>query len=46
MIDVHAHLTDPSFTDLPEVLKRARESGVKKIITSTTDPTELESANA
>jgi len=41
LIDVHAHLTDPSFQDLPEVLRRARAAGVKKIIVSITDPAEF-----
>jgi len=41
LIDVHAHLTDPSFQDLPEVLRRARAAGVKKIIMSITDPAEF-----
>jgi len=41
LIDVHAHLTDPSFKDLPEVLRRARAAGVKKIIMSITDPAEF-----
>ena len=41
LIDVHAHLTDPSFQDLPEVLRRAAAAGVKKIIMSITDPAEF-----
>jgi len=41
LIDVHAHLTDHSFRDLPEVLRRARAAGVKKIIISITDPAEF-----
>jgi TatD DNase family protein len=33
MIDTHCHLTDPQFqSDLPQVLERARSSGVTKII--------------
>lgn len=41
MIDVHAHLTHPSFADLPQVLERAWSSGVEKIIISITDPSEI-----
>ncbi|MDH5810963.1 MAG: TatD family hydrolase [Candidatus Verstraetearchaeota archaeon] len=41
MIDVHAHLTDGSYSDLPEVLKRAREAGLEHIIISITDPPEI-----
>lgn len=41
MIDVHAHLTAPSFVDLDGVLKRAKSAGVSAIITSVTDPVEL-----
>jgi TatD DNase family protein len=34
MIDSHAHLTDPRFADdLPDVLARARENGVRAIVT-------------
>ncbi len=45
MIDVHAHLTDASFSgDLPRVLERARAAGVRKIVTSITDPGELAKA--
>jgi TatD DNase family protein len=46
LIDVHTHLTDPSFQDLPEVLRRARAAGVKKIIMSITDPAEVGRARA
>jgi TatD DNase family protein len=41
LIDVHAHLTDPSFQDLSQVLCRARAAGVKTIIMSITDPAEF-----
>jgi TatD DNase family protein len=41
LIDVHAHLTDPAFQDLPEVMRRSRAAGVKKIIMSITDPAEF-----
>ncbi|MCX8181749.1 MAG: TatD family hydrolase [Candidatus Methanomethyliaceae archaeon] len=41
MIDVHAHLTDNSYSDLPEVLKRAKEAGLEHIIISITDPSEI-----
>lgn len=41
MIDVHAHLTDGSYSDLQAVIKRAREAGLKHIIISITDPSEI-----
>lgn len=41
MIDVHAHLTDPSFSDLPEVIRRAKDAGVAAVVTSITDPDDL-----
>jgi TatD DNase family protein len=41
VIDVHAHLTDETYSDLPEVLKRAREAGLEHIIISITDPSEI-----
>lgn len=41
MIDVHSHLTDASFNDLPEVLKRAKDAGLECIIMSITDPSEI-----
>ncbi len=41
VIDVHAHLTDESYSDLPEVLKRARKAGLEHIIISITDPSEI-----
>src|SRR5688572_27315271 len=34
LTDSHAHLDDPAFaTDLPDVLRRAREAGVGRIVT-------------
>jgi TatD DNase family protein len=36
LIDVHAHLTDSSFTDIEQVLNRAKSKGVERIIISTT----------
>jgi TatD DNase family protein len=41
LIDTHAHLDDPRFRDdLPEVLRRAAEAGVSRVITiATTAPT-------
>ncbi len=43
-IDTHAHLNFPEFSqDLPEVVKRAEEAGISKIITIATD---LESARS
>ncbi|MCX5749521.1 MAG: TatD family hydrolase [Candidatus Saganbacteria bacterium] len=36
-IDTHAHLTMDEFTDLPEVLKRAKDNGVTKIINASFD---------
>ncbi|MDI9644829.1 MAG: TatD family hydrolase [Candidatus Verstraetearchaeota archaeon] len=44
MIDVHAHMTDPSFTDLPEVIRKAKDAGVLAIVTSITDPDDLPKA--
>lgn len=41
MIDVHAHLTDSCFHDLPDVLKRAKRVGVRRIVMSITDPSEI-----
>jgi len=37
LADTHAHLTWPSFSDVPEVLLRARASGVTRILTAATD---------
>ena len=37
LADTHAHLTWPSFTDVPEVLLRARAAGVTRILTAATD---------
>lgn len=34
MIDVHAHLTDERFDDIEEVVSRAKEKGVDKIVCS------------
>jgi TatD DNase family protein len=42
LIDVHSHLTDPSFKDIVEVLKRAKAAGVERVITSLMDPAEIE----
>src|SRR5690242_9370402 len=41
LIDTHAHLDDPRFhDDLPDVLRRAAEAGVSRVITiATTAPT-------
>ncbi len=41
LIDTHAHLDDPRFNDdLPDVLRRAAEAGVSRVITiATTAPT-------
>lgn len=44
MIDVHAHLTDPAFSDLAEVIGRAKGAGVLAVVTSITDPADLPSA--
>lgn len=44
MIDVHAHLTDSCFSDLPLVLSRARSAGLEHIIISITDPSEISRA--
>jgi TatD DNase family protein len=41
MIDVHAHLAHPAFSDLPQVLERAWSSGVETIIVSITEPSEI-----
>ncbi len=41
MIDVHAHLTDPAFSDLPEVIARAKAAGVLAVVTSITDPADM-----
>jgi TatD DNase family protein len=35
LIDVHAHLTDSSFTDVDQVLDRAKLQGVERVIIST-----------
>lgn len=38
LIDTHAHLSDPDFAaDLPEVMARARDAGINRIITIGTD---------
>jgi TatD DNase family protein len=38
LVDSHAHLDDPAFgAELPEVLRRAREAGVGRILTIGTD---------
>ncbi|MCC6013377.1 MAG: TatD family hydrolase [Candidatus Verstraetearchaeota archaeon] len=44
MIDVHAHLTDSCFTDIDEVIKRAKNVGIECIITSIIDPLEIKRA--
>jgi TatD DNase family protein len=36
LIDVHAHLADSSFTDIDQVLDRAKSQGVERVIISTT----------
>ncbi len=46
LIDVHAHLTDPAFSDLPEVIKRAKAAGVAAVVTSITDPADLPKAKS
>lgn len=37
LIDVHAHLTDEKYLDIDDVIMRAQESGVEKIICSAYD---------
>lgn len=37
LIDTHAHLTMPEFSDLPEVLKRALDAGVSTIVNASFD---------
>jgi TatD DNase family protein len=44
LIDVHAHLTDTSFNDIEDVVARARESGVERVVISITHHAELERA--
>jgi len=44
IIDVHAHLTDPSFGDIEGVIARARECGVEGVVVSITRPAEIERA--
>lgn len=44
MIDVHAHLTDPSFEDIGEVVARAKGRGVQRVVVSVTRPSEMERA--
>lgn len=44
MIDVHAHLTDPSFKDMQEVVARARARGVQRVVVSITRPSEMDRA--
>ncbi|MGH8102917.1 MAG: TatD family hydrolase [bacterium] len=47
MIDAHAHLTDDAFdTDLPAILKNARDAGLEAIINPGTDPASSEAAIA
>lgn len=46
LIDVHAHLTDPAFSDLPEVIRRAKAAGVAAVVTSITDPADLPKAKS
>lgn len=41
MIDTHAHLTDPKFIDVTDVIKRASEVGVDKIIVPATDAKDM-----
>jgi TatD DNase family protein len=40
LIDVHAHLADPSFTNIKQIVARAREKGVQRIVVSITRPAE------
>lgn len=45
MIDVHCHLQDKEFNqDLDQVIQRAKDAGVEKIIISTVDLEEIEKA--
>lgn len=45
MIDTHTHLTDARFeNDLPEVIQRAREAGVEKMVCPTTNIADLRRA--
>jgi TatD DNase family protein len=44
LIDVHAHLTDPSFGDMKGVVDRARERGVARVVVSITRPSEIDRA--
>ncbi|MCQ5337161.1 MAG: TatD family hydrolase [Candidatus Methanomethylicia archaeon] len=44
MIDVHTHLTDPCFSDIDEIVRKAKNVGVEYIITSITDPLEIKRA--
>ena len=37
LADTHAHLTWPSFIDVPDVILRARAAGVTRILTAATD---------
>jgi TatD DNase family protein len=37
LVDTHAHLTWPSFTDVAEVVNRARAAGVGRILSAATD---------
>ncbi|MBC7126659.1 MAG: TatD family hydrolase [Candidatus Methanosuratincola petrocarbonis] len=44
LIDAHAHLTDPAFSDLPEVIRRAKAAGIAAVVTSITDPADMPKA--
>jgi len=44
LIDVHAHLTDPSFSDMAGVVARAKRGGVERVVVSTTRPSEINRA--
>lgn len=37
LIDVHAHITDEKFDDVEDVIERAKEQGVEKIVCSSAD---------
>ena len=37
LVDTHLHLTWPSFTDVPEVIDRARAVGIERMLSAATD---------
>lgn len=37
MVDVHGHITDERYTDVPEVIERAKDKGVDRIVCSAFD---------